>query len=322
MTNCLPICVLCDEGYAMHLGAMLYSLMCNCRETTEIEVHILGDGISNNTRSRIEGIPHLHPSFQIVWHDITHLLTTIVHGNQDWPASLYKRLMVASILKELDRVLLLDADTIILKDPIDLFQQDLGEGWLGGILDPLGRRNNIRLGISPEMPYVNFGVLLLDLNAWRKHNVEALLLETLHNGPSFKYMDQDVLNLTLHRHIVTFAPHWNSQFLNDRYTPKSRDDFKNPSIIHYVTKEKPWITLSAIPRKEYYIRYVLMSPWGHEWKEKVKRERRTLSPWLYRLRHFFKEGFQIHIKHGEYYVKFAGIKLMRSVSNENYGQYE
>lgn len=304
----LPICVLCDEAYARHLGAMLCSLLCNSSIDTEIEVHVLDDGISDFTRIQLESLSVIRP-FHIIWHDVSNMGTDVVAKSRDWPDSLYKRLKIASILKKIDRILLLDADTIILKDPIYLFQKDLNGAWIGGVPDALATRNNIRLGLPADVPYVNFGVLLLDLAAWRKNNAEGMLMETLHSGNSFKYMDQDVLNLTLHQHMTTFDPRWNSQFLNDRYTPKSRDDFKNPSIIHYVTKEKPWLALSPTPRKHHYLHYFSMTPWFAEWKQQVMREKRTLAPWIYRLRYFFKEGFQIHIKHGERYVKFMGINI-------------
>lgn len=311
MVRHLPICVLCDDGYAMHCGVMIASLLCHCAEETEIDIYILDDGISFANRERLLSLALIRP-FRMTFIPVDALPEVEGPKKKDWPQSLYKRLRLPSILRDLDKVLMLDGDMVILEDPSFLMEVPMEGCWVAGVLDARAAANRDRLCLGADASYVNFGMLVVDLKSLREYGVERLFLKTLkERAGDLKFMDQDALNITLEGHIITLPQRWNSQYLDDRYTPRSADDFKKPAIIHYVTNEKPWLTLSAAPRKSYYIHYLKMTPWFGEWKERMGRELRTCHPWIRRFRKLMRQSFEIHLKKSKRYIRICGITILR-----------
>jgi lipopolysaccharide biosynthesis glycosyltransferase len=310
MTTPVSICVFTDDRFAMHCGTMLASLLSHTH--SDVDIHILDDGLSVLNQERLRSLQTLHlGNTRLIFHDVTDIDVSNAPAQPDWPQSIYKRLLITSIIPELDRVIMLDADMIVLGDIAELWKIELGDAWAAGVSDVRRTSNCHRLQLKDDVPYVNFGVLLLDLKTLRTHNVEEQFWEVLNQGDyDFKYIDQDVFNVVLHEHLTILPPHWNSQYIGDRYTPRDLDHFKNPAIIHYVTKNKPWLALSPVPRRHYYIHYLHKTPWIDEWQMQMKRDRWHLAPWVHLAKSHWARAFQLHLKKNKRFVRLFGITLM------------
>lgn len=157
----------------------------------------------------------------------------------------YFRLLLPRVLPNEDRVLYLDADTIIRK-PIDkLYNLDMGENYAAAVED-WGLRNQphlreeifTKLGFDKEDVYFNAGVWLFNLVRIRQDFADDALITFLrHNVSRITFHDQCVLNACFHGRIQSvdfqynFRPHlfWSmaeSYILRKAY------------IIHYGAK--PW----------------------------------------------------------------------------------
>lgn len=162
--------------------------------------------------------------------------------------------------KEVEKVLYLDADTLILTDLKDLYNEKLDNYIAGMVLDiddNVDFENKIYLF---KKDYFNSGVILINLKKAREEKstqkfidyFNNVMLPIINGGDvnKYRYPDQDLINIVWKDKIKKLHYKWNMQgvCLNEN------------GIIHYVTRSKPWEFIpywydnSILPR-EIYIKY-------------------------------------------------------------------
>lgn len=315
MSSALTACTSCDDRFSPHCGVMITSLLMNCAPDTRIEMHILDGGISPENKDRLAGLCSIRP-FDIHFHHMDDVEFEQLKISTIWPVSAYYRFKVASVLNNISKVLYLDCDIVILEDPSSLISDYPANAWCCGVPDPMSVKNKKRLNLQGDFPYINSGVLVIDLDAWRDNDVEFRLLDyARQHTETIKYPDQDAINAVLRDHIALLPLEWNSQYLDARYTPKQsrlyKHPFRDPSIIHYVTSEKPWLTLSAAPRKSFYRQYLAMTPWEGQFRAQWEKDRKTLAPYLRRWKRLRKNILHVHLKKGSRFIRLFGITLIQ-----------
>lgn len=158
-----------------------------------------------------------------------------------------------------DRVLYLDSDILICGSLTGLFQLDLRDAWVAGVVDPLAVLRGHAAERLGTVSYINSGVLLLNLSAMRADHVQERLWATkLREKISF-YMDQDAINTVMDRRIRLLPPHYNwmpgnlaRYRISLRRTAKlyglAEADFPiAPFILHYANMVKPWHVSGKVP---------------------------------------------------------------------------
>ncbi len=171
-----------------------------------------------------------------------------------YPKQIYYRLVAPLLLPSgLDRILYLDVDTLVI-NPLDtLYEMDFDGAYYIActhIRKFLTKVNLSRLGIKKEVPYINSGVMMLNLPTLR----ENLRMEDIRDYANEKkhrlfLPDQDIITALYGENIKLTDPmRYN---LSDRILsfynadPKNKKlnlDWvrKNSAIIHYCGKNKPW----------------------------------------------------------------------------------
>lgn len=98
-----------------------------------------------------------------------------------------------------DRILYLDADTLAFKDLSEMFQIDLNENYILGMLDYYYFGIDY-LGIKSER-YINAGVVLFNLKKIRNDKKYYNILNMTINNMHLENEDQTVLNYALYPKI-------------------------------------------------------------------------------------------------------------------------
>lgn len=124
------------------------------------------------------------------------------------------RFLLSYLLPEAAQCMYIDSDTLFLKDPVNtvgkFWEEWSFESDTAGVLDAIGRvRNDSPLYKSPF--YVNGGVLVMDLDLWRKRDLgKTCMFDTLVG--SYRFCDQDVVNAkcrpVLMPHTMNFIASW------------------------------------------------------------------------------------------------------------------
>ena len=266
MGSNINVCISCDDNYAKYAGVVIASILLNADENDEYSFYILDGGINEKAKSDINKLKTIKycniyfvkidiEQFNVYKDILTHKYISI---------ATYYRLKLSQLLPSVDKIIYLDCDIIVKKSLKELFNTDLKDNYMAGILDA-------RVKYKPKWKntkYVNAGVLLMDLDKIRRDKIEDKFVEyTKNNIENIKAGDQDIINFTLGEKIEIVDDKWNvqvSSFL-------SRSSFTSkPYIIHYIAKQKPWIFASYNHFKNEYFKVLIHTPWKFPSEEKYK----------------------------------------------------
>jgi lipopolysaccharide biosynthesis glycosyltransferase len=188
------------------------------------------------------------------------------------------RLLLDKLLPEdIHRIIYLDGDTIVRGDLNDLWNTEMGEKSIGACMEPTcSRKRKAYLGLK-NIPYYNAGVLLIDLDNWRKNGTGKEIIDyyRAHDGRLFAN-DQDAINGSQKEKILSLSITYNYHNTYDIYRYrllKKNCDYpvpekaevnrikENPCIVHFLGEERPWRLGNKHRFSGDYIRYLDMTPW-------------------------------------------------------------
>lgn len=270
-----------NDNYARHLAVSMYSLMDHNQVAEQIRVFILSVGISQENQEKLSEIARQFAR-ELVFIPMGDIKEKFPYAIETggFDISTMSRLFIGSLLPtEVKRVLYLDCDTVVLNSIKRLWQVNLHENIMGAVLEPtIYSSLKPALGLRENDPYFNAGVLLIDLENWRKNHVEEQLLAFYQKlgGHTFG-CDQDILNGTLKGKIRVLSPRYNF-FTNYRYfryeelvkhspsysiVPKKAftQAKAHPAILHYAGDERPWMAGNLNHYRRAYEQYLSLTPW-------------------------------------------------------------
>lgn len=240
-----PLVLACDEGYAMPLATTLRSVADGNRPHWPLAAYVLHDGFSAGARDKVlaslpEGSMNLH--WVPVELGMFERFSLLGHVSR----MTFARLQIPEVFADAaSKVLYLDTDILVLGDLAELFQTDLGGAAVGAVLDfhvdahlKAGQHDRI-VGVPPVSDYFNAGVLLIDVQAWRRRGIAQRAIDYLRSHLDSPYADQDALNVACDGDWKQLDRTWN--FQNHHVTRIAREPAATrPAIVHFVTSSKPW----------------------------------------------------------------------------------
>ncbi len=278
-----------SDSYAEIAGISIVSLLKNNQSMEEIKIFVIDNDISAANRARLDSIAHNfgREILYISKPDVRKMAGTQINVGR-WNISTFYRLFLPSILPgEVDRVLFIDCDTLVLQDLTPLWEMDMADKWLYGVDDCRGAAYRTNLGLKPENNYINNGVMLIDLKAWRKNNVETMFLEFIqaHHG-DITFVDQGVQNgvLSMINRSGLLHPRYNcltiffafsyQNLIKLRRPPVPLDEHEyrqavgSPAIVHFQScfrlGLRPWTKGCKHPYTDVYLHYKRRTPWRDE----------------------------------------------------------
>lgn len=150
---------------------------------------------------------------------------------------------IPNILKDLNKILYIDCDTIIAKNGIDeLYNTDISDVYAGVVKDvvEMHEKYHEKLGLSS---YFNAGIMLMNLDLMRKDKITEKLIDYKAKYPNDLFVDQDTLNKVLNEKVRYLPYKYNYLTITDKpvyYNSYIYDEKSNPVIIHFVSPKKPW----------------------------------------------------------------------------------
>lgn len=186
-----------------------------------------------------------------------------------WSLAAYLKLYIPEVLpKEIDKVIFLDGDIIVRHDLSELWNTDVEGIALAGVRDVAETWSAIEQTIQfdhHKYGYINTGVLVCNLKFMRDNDICAIFDQYIfENGQNIGFVDQDVFNNVLYKHIKYLDIKYNVHFYsflrksrNHIFADRKEKDraYKNPYIIHYTTALKPWFKWCTNPYKKEWDKY-------------------------------------------------------------------
>lgn len=268
----VDIAMAIDENYARHAAASILSTISNAVWPESLRFHVLSDP-SLSDRTRIVLKQHCaRAGVSIQFYDVARDAYSMFHHNRKHISTVtYFRLSITEILpKTVERVVYLDADTIVVDDLRPVFDEDMQGFALAACPDEGGVIQSRRLGLPSGHCYFNAGVLLLDLRRLREMDLFSEAVKTFEQHASrITLQDQDILNLLFSERTWRLPLRYNagaSLYVFNRLTPsysdaEARAAAADPAILHFTDAKKPWSRNCVHPLREVYWFYRNQTPW-------------------------------------------------------------
>ena len=137
--------------------------------------------------------------------------------------SLY-RILLPEVFPNLKRILYLDTDLLIRNDVAILHNTQFKRNdWLiAARKNSTKKLVDITCKYMQRCDYYNSGVLLMNLDEWRKRDIQRKVLDEVSTN-KYKTPDQSAINIVCEGYIETIPHSW-----NDYYIP-----YTNPNIVHF-----------------------------------------------------------------------------------------
>ena len=246
-----------DERYVDQACVLARSLQWS--QPDEVDLVVLGSGWSNRSIERLKesGGHRVHTRVVDPADRRTSLVKPLRYG---FPAATMYGVLAPQLqlFDNVERLVYLDADTIVRDDLGLLLRRDLSTP-VAAVVDAhvslMGMPSMWRAWreehVDPLAPYLNTGVMVIDVGSWRELGITDQVFELL-----AKYrlpcVDQDALNLTLRGHFDRLEPRWNlmpyhlMRLLRTSDLLETEDAIaqalSDPGIIHFHRSflGKPW----------------------------------------------------------------------------------
>lgn len=302
-----------DTNYIMPAGVMMTSVSVNHKET-DITFHALIDeSVTEEQKQQLEdvvaGNSRHHVAYYMMKASQFKALPKLGEVKLHITQAAYYRLFLTEILPiDIEKVLYLDGDIAVTGSLSELWNTDIGDCAVGGVTDMSEAiQEYSRLGYPSEFGYFNSGVLLINLQYWRENKVVDTFQRIMAETPErIKFHDQDVLNICFYDCKKQLDLKYNLQngFLykkefwqidSQKYEQSVMEAVKQPVIIHYSARIKPWFVDCENPLKGEWVKYYKKTQWR---RNKLKRKepltlRNRIGKLLRRLH--LKPNFDLYI---------------------------
>lgn len=264
----MNIALCTDENFVIPCLTCITSIFENNKDDV-CHVYVLTEGLTHKSIEKFRKLSLCYS--QII--DIRTISADKLKGlkvRPPFPISMYFRFLLPEILNGEKCVLYLDCDIIVRHSIGQMYNMDLTEKACAVVIDQhcddVLMQNNVRIKSS----YFNSGVMLMNLDYWRKHNVANELIDFIYNNPErCVFPDQDALNIVLDSQVIYLNPTYNFQhywsvsfhFSKTSYLRHNEiiEAAKDPVIVHFCS-QKPWHVKCYNPYRNEFSRYNTMHP--------------------------------------------------------------
>jgi lipopolysaccharide biosynthesis glycosyltransferase len=270
-----------DDKYIYPCIVFLTSLLDNRAKSTFYMIHILGNNkLTNFSKEKINKIIERfgNNSANVIYYNLEGYFknATVWHI----PVATYYKILLPSLLPNVDKIIFTDADIINLEDLSEMYNIEFKENmYYGGTADFIDHLNQLKENGLSSDKYLNTGVVLMNLKALRENSIEKKLTDFIATH-YLKFQDQTAINCVCYKHIQIIHYKYNlfafpsinriidlnnQQDIKYRLNESELDEAINkPTLFHYVDLDKPWLKRTTKFNRVYWWYYVKMSGFYQE----------------------------------------------------------
>lgn len=276
-----------NDGFVPQVATCMCSVYENNKDVKDLDIYVVALNMSNDYKKKLEQTAkkYKRKCHIVPLNDIRSLFDFDV-DTLGWHVSVLARFFFDKLLpKSVEKVIYLDGDTVCLRSLKELWDIDMSNNVIAGSLAPTRRtRPEKELGLSSKDPYINAGVLLINLKKWREEGTGERIIDYYrqHDG-KLSANDQDAINGALRQEIKVIKPKFNyytsyiyypykalKKFQEPyKFIPKSWYDEskREPVIIHYLGEERPWRKGCKHPFQKEFDYYYSLTPFKDKEKD-------------------------------------------------------
>ena len=268
----IPVVFATDNNYVVPTYLAAYSMLKNLGECYVAKVYIMVPGtLTNKGKSIFLSLENFH-NCKVVLLNMEKEFSDIKMKISYISCATYYRLLLPEYLKQFSKCVYLDSDIIVNCNVADLYNSDLGQNYLAGVIateptfpeksDDEKKKYAKMLQVGSVEKYINAGVLVMNLEAIRRDNMCETFMSLL--GKNYPFQDQDILNAACYDKIFFLPRKYNvgplkrnvkaeATFSKERRV-EIEEAYTHPTIVHSAPPQKPWLSRS-FPMAFYWWKY-------------------------------------------------------------------
>ena len=275
-SNMVSVATAVSEEYLPYFNVTLESIIEHSSRNRNYDIIVLGDNLTDNSKKKTRNLISKLPNFSVRFMEVSDFL-----GQYDLPIEeqykpiIYARFMFPDLLQNYEKVVYIDADTILMDDIAKLYDADVEDNLLIGIRDT-GMLAWYHTPGNPERIYIDNELKLKNPDDFFNSGVIVFNIPLFHSTFSteflfkyatskfWKWRDQDVFMTLCDGKIGHADQAWNVLVPYFRDELSMLDDgacfelkrqylsaLKNPKIVHFIGNG--FLSLSpAPPWSEYF----------------------------------------------------------------------
>ena len=245
-----------NDEFCQHCACAMASVLRNSDKSDEYNFYIVSEQLSDENINNLEKLKKIR-DFNINYIPIDINEFEEISKLSLIDKSAFYRFKLFS-LEEPDKILYLDSDVIVRKDIKSLYERDIEKYCIAGAKDIQWKSLKKDYSLSSKSIYINSGVMLINTKRTRKIDLQSKILEFAAKFKDMYYGDQDIINYIFQEKILDFDIKYNysypyiNEYDDDYYNSRAKD----PTIVHYITDEKPWKPGTTVYMKSEYFKYL------------------------------------------------------------------
>ena len=254
MTDAQHVAFCISDNYSSIVAVTLQSFVDHHTNESVFTFHIVSEAMSTDNLAYLKSVIAQRSSWQLVYHPIEEKSLAHIPTGPFTIHTWYRIFLDKLLPDHVDKVLYLDADTLIASSIDELFNIPLENVAIGAAKD---QQNFItatkqRIGLPQQQTYICAGVLLMNLSYWREHHIAQQILDwAIANAHRLGCPDQDAINVVLRGKMVVLPAKWGiiaKNFMYDAFyqTEEAYEAYHHPRIIHYAGCAPWYYELSKI----------------------------------------------------------------------------
>ena len=248
------IAYMTDTKYLPYMMVSINSAIKNKHPASQYHIHVISQDLDAEDIHHLQSMSKENVKIDIYPSQEQALDYNRLGRFESFKVSLQK-IFIADYLPYLDKVLYLDADTLIQDDLSELYATDISGQYVAAVKDGLMYQfpEHIKeVNLSNKDFYFNSGVMLLNLAKIRKDDIirSAVIYFNTHNEV---FGDQDVLNVVFGKAVKSLSYKYNcnsvffeekdakflSNFFQESVPQTPREVYDRAIILHFAG-HKPW----------------------------------------------------------------------------------
>lgn len=246
------VLTLADNDYAIPLAVTVRSLLDRLETDCRVHLIIIDGGILDATKQKLVKSWNTSAGWRrssIEWRAPDYGGSTLIPVRGRVPKLTYARISLAVYLPGASRAIVLDSDVLVRTAIGRLWDTPLEGALAAAVVDPFiptvssrgGLATHAEQGLPPDAPYLNAGVMLVDLELWRENNVGPRVWAWVkQNWQATRWYDQDAINAVLAGQWKPLDARWQVQprLASLLSTVEACSD---AWIVHFSGRLKPWV---------------------------------------------------------------------------------
>lgn len=259
----MNICFATDDKFVKPTAVAMTTLLLS-NKADDFTFYIITQGLTKQNREILENTVKKYSQkssveFYVLTDEIVNSFSSTIKKENHVSLATYLRIFIPSLLPEnVDKVLYLDGDIICVDSIKQFYDTDITDYSTAVVHDTRTSDPEVfsRLKYPVENGYFGAGVLLINVNWWRRNNVQNKTLNFIAEHKDIcLWHDQDALNKILNGTVKYCHIKYNCYellFENENEYPaflftESQEAIQNPVLIHFCSGRKPWSKETRCP---------------------------------------------------------------------------